>query len=197
MTERPDILLRIAKAMTAYPQLDFSMKMRLGMERHDAWTDIVDIINSMPLVHITVHPRTGSKAYGGTVDMEQFSLLARALAHPVVYNGDVCTPADIDRLLGGSDKLSGIMAGRGLLARPSLFAEWIEGREWDHDERMDYILRQHDMEMEHAVATYCGDTQILSKLKPFWDYLEAEIGHRTTKAIRKSTTLARYRQSIP
>jgi hypothetical protein len=37
-----------------------------------------------------------------------------------------------------------------------------------------------------------GESQLISKLKPFWEYLEPTIGHKSAKAIAKSKNLADY-----
>lgn len=53
--------------------------------------------------------------------MEAF---ASKLRHPVIYNGEVSSPDEIAVI---SAAYAGVMVGRGLLARPSLFAEYRAG----------------------------------------------------------------------
>lgn len=189
-------LADIADAMTARPDIKFSVKMRPGLSSPNEWMQTIDIINAMPLGHLTIHPRPATQQYGGPLLMEEFAAMAAASSHPVVYNGDISTPADINRIASAYPTIEGIMAGRGLLARPSLFAEWQSGREWDADERLVHILRLHAGVYRHYADTLCGDTQILSKIKPFWEYLEWEIGHKPAKAIRKAGSLAKYEAAV-
>lgn len=189
-------LADIADAMTARPDIKFSVKMRPGLLSPNEWMQAIDIINAMPLGRLTIHPRPATQQYGGPLLMEEFAAMAAASSHPVVYNGDISTPADIDRIASAYSTIEGIMAGRGLLARPSLFAEWQSGREWDADERLAHILRLHTGVYRHYADTLCGDTQILSKIKPFWEYLEWEIGHKPAKAIRKAGSLAKYEAAV-
>ena len=39
-------------------------------------------------------------------------------------------------------------------------------------------------------------TQVLSKIKPFWEYLEWEIGHKTAKMIKKATSIEKYEKAV-
>lgn len=198
LVQRRDVLARIADFMRAKAAegVRFTAKMRLGADRADEWWESIEVINAMPFEHVTVHARVGRQQYGGELHLEEFRKLADSLVHQVVWNGDLRTPADIDAIVGLYSSLAGVMAGRGLLARPSLIAEWHDGCEWDRPQRIGHLLALHDGVRRHYEATLCGESQILSKLKPFWDYLEPEIGHKTAKAIGKATSVARYEEAI-
>ena len=127
LLRNPSLLKAVAEEMPSFPTLAFSIKMRLGVEQPDEWTAIIDTINSMPLTRVTVHPRVATQQYGGELHIGQFETLARELRHPIVYNGDIANPDDIDRIADRYPTLEGVMAGRGLLARPSLHAECSKG----------------------------------------------------------------------
>ena len=187
----------VAELMRGYGDVRFSVKMRLGHDDAGEWRRSVEVLNAMPLDYVAVHPRTAADQYGGPLRMADFSELMSALNHPVVYNGELRTPADIDSVLSAFPGISGVMAGRGLVARPSLFAEWASGEEWSEDKRRGMFMRLHDMLAAEYEATLCGQAQILSKLKPFWDYADGMFGHKTLKAIRKATTMQRYREALP
>lgn len=85
-----------------------------------------------------------------------FVSFAERLEHPVVFNGDVMTPEDIDNAFLLSDNVAGVMAGRGLLARPSLFAEWRMKEEWPVDKRLESLLRLHKIVFDHYSAVLSG-----------------------------------------
>ncbi|MDE7136471.1 MAG: tRNA-dihydrouridine synthase family protein [Muribaculaceae bacterium] len=173
----------------------YSVKLRLGLNNPNQWKDVLPILNSTKLTHVTMHPRIATQMYGGELFIDQFKEFYAASTNPVVYNGDIQSLDDMARICDEYPDLKGIMIGRGLLARPSLATEWIEGREWDENERMDKILIFHSRLLEEYEAILCGDTQILMKIKPFWDYLEPQIGHKAIKAIRKATSLAKYKSA--
>ncbi len=150
--------------------------MRLGVERPDEWMGIADTLNRMKLSHVTVHPRVASQQYGGEMYIDEFAAIYERISHPVVFNGDIISPQGIDAVTSRFPRLAGVMIGRGLLARPSLVAEWAEGREWGHEERVVKIRSLHEGIYGYYCDTLCGATQILAKIKPFWEYLEPEIG---------------------
>lgn len=186
------LLAALADIMRRYQDIRFSAKMRLGVTAPDEWRSAADLINAMPLTHVTLHPRTAQQQYSGTLHYDQIQLFSDIISHPMVLNGDIHTPQQI----AVADGLYGIMAGRGLLARPSLFMEYRTGVEISRPDRISLLLRLHDAIYTHYAGTLCGDSQLLSKIKPFWDYLEPEIGHKTFKAISKSKSAAAYRAVI-
>ena len=196
MVGRPDMLEAIAERMKAYPAVTFSLKMRLGAESPDEWERSVEIIDSMPLCHVAIHPRTAKQQYKGELHMEQFSQLASRLSKPIIFNGDISTPADIRAISPRYPTLAGVMCGRGLLSSPWLAAEWRTGTEWSHEQRMECLLAIHRKIYDIYSRTLCGEAQLLSKLLPFWEYPAVHLDPRIAKAIRKSRTLVAYNQAI-
>lgn len=123
----PEAIGEIGEAMRAYSDsIEFSVKMRLGVKEASEALTLADVLNSMPLRHVAVHPRTASQQYKGELHLDALSEFTSRLRHPVIFNGEVSTPSDIEALRG---KFDGVMVGRGLLRRPSLFAEYRSGRE--------------------------------------------------------------------
>lgn len=196
LLERPDVLREILPVFGEFDGMEYTLKMRLGVNDTTAWRGVIDILNRMPLSHITVHPRSAKQQYKGELDMAQFEELLKASAHPVIYNGELRTADDIHAITERIPGIAGVMIGRGLLARPSLAAEYAEGEEWDYRKRREHLMRMHEMVYRHNVEKLCGETQTLSHLTPFWDYLEDEIGRKAWKRIRKATTLQKYREAI-
>lgn len=196
MVGRPDMLEAIAERMKAYPTVTFSVKMRLGVDSPDEWERSVEIIDSMPLSHVTVHPRTGKQQYKGELHIEQFGQIADRLSKPLFFNGDITTSAGIHAISARYPALAGVMCGRGLLASPWLAAEWRTGTEWSQERRMECLLAMHRKIYDIYIDTLCGEAQILSKLLPFWEYPAVHLDPRIAKAIRKSRVLAAYNQAI-
>lgn len=181
--------------LARYPDIRFSVKMRLGMERPEEWKDIIGILNSIKLDNIYVHPRVARQQYGGELHLDSFSELLQSSLNPVVFNGDITTPEDIRRIAREFPGINGIMTARGILARPSLAAEF-EDEEWGREKRLEVMMRFHRELFRYYQDTLCGDSQILSKIKPFWEYAEEEIGRKPWKAIRKATTIAKYNSAL-
>lgn len=191
-----DKMREIADAMSEMPEMRFSVKMRLGISSPDEWREVMDIINGMSLTHLTVHPRTVSQQYSGELHFDEFGQLLAAAEHPVIFNGDITAPEIIDSLREKFPQLAGVMAGRGLLMRPSLFAEWLGQRTWTREERVTSLLKLHKAIFDHYSTVLNGDTQILAKIKPFWEYFGAEFERKGVKTIMKATKLSKYVDAI-
>lgn len=187
---------KIPAILNEYPGADFSLKMRLGQTDPEEWKGIIEYINEMPLSHLTVHPRIGKQQYSGDIDMDEFRAILETAKAPVIYNGDILSPDDIRKLFEEMPQVAGVMAARGLMARPSMFTEYIEGEDWSREERIETLLKFHRLLMKHYESTLCGEHQLLSKIKPFWEYSENEIGRKPWKAIKKASNMAKYHSAV-
>lgn len=193
----PQLLAQIGEAMVEdYSEMEFSAKMRLGVEREDEWEDVVDQLNQLPLKWMTVHPRVAAEQYGGEVHMEAFGRVLESLGYPVIFNGEIRTVADFRRIVYQYPAIKGIMIGRGLIANPSLPSEIRSGEEMTDARRVENMLEFHSRLFGYYQDTLCGEAQILSKIKPFWDYAEPFIGHKSMKGIKKATSVNKYLQAI-
>lgn len=196
LLRRPDVLAAVADHVAADTAVEYSVKMRLGIESPDECFALLPVLNDMPLRHVAVHPRTARQQYGGEVDRDAFASLAARLDHPVVYNGDIRAAADIDRIAAACPGLTGVMIGRGLLAAPWLAAEWRTGAEWGTSRRLTALAALHERYSERLAARLCGPSQLLACLRPFWDYLDAAVGRRPCRRILKARTLDAYTAAV-
>lgn len=185
LLQHPDRIEEIQREMLRRPEVLFSVKMRLGQESAEEGLAAMPIVNGMPLIHVTLHPRLGRQQYKGVADREAFLRFHEACSHPVVYNGDITTLEEALKLQLHLPNLNGVMLGRGLLAHP-----WMLG-----DKEPAQVLHDmHAIVYRHAVEHLCGDSQTLSRLHAFWEY--ADIPHKQKKAIMKATSLMRYREAV-
>lgn len=191
-----DIIEEMAKAIAAKSQLKFSVKMRLGWENANEWRQVLDILNSTPLEQITLHPRIGTQQYKGSVSMEAFEEFYKLCKHPLIYNGDVTSVDDIRKLEEMYPKLAGVMIGRGLLARPSLALEYASGVELSWEKRRSLLLDFHDRMKAHYETTANSETQVHSRLRLFWEYMEEELGRKAYKKIMKAGNLKNYLSAV-
>lgn len=185
LLQHPDRIEEIQREMLRRPEVLFSVKMRLGQESAEEGLAVMPIVNGMPLIHVTLHPRLGRQQYKGVADREAFLRFHEACSHPVVYNGDIATLEEALKLQQQLPNLKGVMLGRGLLAHP-----WMLG-----DKEPAQVLHDmHAIVYRHAVEHLCGDSQTLSRLHAFWEY--ADIPHKQKKAIMKAPSLTRYREAV-
>lgn len=189
-------LREILGAMQDFPDMRFSVKMRLGIDSPLQWRDIVTLLAGADLEFVTVHPRTAAQQYSGALHHDEFARALAALPHPVIFNGDITAPEHISRLRSRYPSVAGAMVGRGLLMRPSLFTEWLAAEEWPEHKRRCNLLTLHDSILGHYRETLCGSAQILSKIKPMWDYFAADFPRKEIKRIVKARTLEAYDDAL-
>lgn len=206
-----DEIRKISNANGTAP-VKFSVKMRLGQDSPDEAFALLPILNEAQLSQITLHPRLGKQQYKGAIDFKSFEKFYAECRHPLVYNGDITTVSQICEMERRYPKLAGVMIGRGLLAHPSLAAEYkalsskdetgsvqSSNRDINCATPQDFlgkILQMHQVIFDHACKTYQGDSQILSHVQSFWEYLEPSIPKKIFKKIKKAGKLSEYQAAI-
>ena len=191
-----EIMNEIAR-LSAAGTAKFSVKMRLGQESPDEAFALLPLLNDTPLTHITLHPRLGKQQYKGAIDIKSFEKFYSECRHPLVYNGNITDVSQIQEMERRYPNLAGVMIGRGLLAQPSLAAEYKAGKaNITGKEFTDKLLQIHQIIFEHARQTFQGDSQILAHVQSFWDYLEPSIPKKTFKRIKKAGKLSVYADAV-
>ena len=105
---------------------------------------------------ITIHGRTRAQQYGGQADWEMIDHCARLVQIPVVGNGDIATPQDVQRAKEQT-AVAGVMIGRAAMNAPWLFSRaksyLLHGSippEPTTGEKLDFMLRHTRMAIESA-----------------------------------------------
>ena len=117
--------------------------------------------------------------------MTQFEQILATSRWPVLYNGDITHPEQIDDLRKHYPSLAGAMVGRALVAHPALL-------------RPERATAEHHRAFHNMlVAGYRshltgGDHQVLSHLKALWQLFLPDAPARARKAIKKATSLPTY-----
>lgn len=99
-----------------------SVKIRLGWDGADTLAEIARAAEQGGGSWLTVHARTRLQLYRPPVDWAALSRAREATRFPVVANGDLCTPDDLQRC-GAVSGCSAFMIGRGSMGRPWLFRQ--------------------------------------------------------------------------
>ena len=181
----PDELDACLEAVfTALPDMRISVKTRIGRHEDAEWPALLAIFNRYPIHELIVHPRVQKDFYNGTARREVFAWTRENTALPLVYNGDVTTPAD------AAAWDVPVMVGRGLMADPALLRRARGGAPAARTE----LIRYHDALMD-GYAAALGDEPALHKLWELWAYLMAAFdgGAPYLKRMRKCRRLADYR----
>ena len=184
-------------AIEAHPEIQFSVKMRLGWEDANECMALLPLLNSLPLSHITMHPRLGKQQYKGEVDLEAFQRFYAECEKPLIYNGDVLTLDDIETISNRFPRLGGLMIGRGLLANPALAIEYQQGAPLSPKEKIEKIRLLHaDVFSQYGNLLEGGDLQLLTKMRTFWEYLLPDGDRKAKKVIHKTSKLSNYQAAV-
>lgn len=184
----------LTAAVERHPDLQFSVKMRLGWENAEESRALLPLLNELPLTHIILHPRLGKQQYKGEVDLNSFEEFYNECRHPLIYNGDLLTVDDIHTITAHFPRLAGVMIGRGLLANPALAVEYHQGHPFTESEMREKLRLFHaDVFAQYSELLEGGDKQLLTKMQAFWEYLMPEGDRKAKKTIHKATKVENYR----
>ncbi|MBQ8703907.1 MAG: tRNA-dihydrouridine synthase family protein [Bacteroidales bacterium] len=153
---------------TVVPRLEgrLSVKVRLGLKDKEEIFAMVPVLNDYPLASVTVHPRLGRQQYTGVPDLDTFGQVLPLIKHPVIYNGDLCTPDDIRRIRQRFPQVADLMVGRGILYRPTLPLE-VDGSPTDRESVKHFIRRL----LEAIRTTLPREEAVVRKTKEYWSLL--------------------------
>ncbi len=192
----PDKIDRFLDAVIPSLGLELSVKLRLGREDPSEILALMPVLNRYPLARVVIHPRLGVQMYRGAVDLEGFARALALCAHPVGYNGDIETPADISRLAGRFPAVREWMIGRAAIRDPFLPAR-IKGLPLPADEQA--ALRAfHDDLFRAYREVLCGPAHALDKMKEIWSYLGHSFPDRKREldSISRAKTLEAYSAAV-
>ena len=161
------------------PQL--SIKMRLGLRSKEEILELVPVLNDYPLSSITIHPRTGRQMYSGEVDLDAFGRVMPLFLAPVIYNGDICTKGDAERIKRRFPSLADIMVGRGVLYRPTLPLE-IAGATISDEERIALSRKFIVRLMQEIKDRMPSEQATMRKMKEYWCLLWKSLPISETQA---------------
>ncbi|MFH2202104.1 MAG: tRNA dihydrouridine synthase DusB [Elusimicrobiota bacterium] len=160
LLRQPDKASRIFAAVVgAVKRLPVTVKMRIGYSDPSGGeaVEIARRAEAAGVAAVAVHGRTREQKYGGRADYAAIGRVKRAVAIPVIGNGDVRTGADAKRLveISGCD---GVMLGRGALGNPWIYREVEAALRGSVEppyiptleDRRAMLLRHLALEVEHA-----------------------------------------------
>jgi nifR3 family TIM-barrel protein len=122
---KPQLVSHIVKAVRKAMILPLTVKIRSG------WT--LREINAVAMARIAedcgadaiiVHPRTADQGFSGQADWEIIKAVKKAVAIPVIGNGDIHSASDAMQMIKDTG-CDGVMIGRGALGNPWLMDEII------------------------------------------------------------------------
>ena len=172
------------------PDMDVSVKTRIGMENPEEFERLLEIYNQFPLSELIVHPRLQTDYYKNHPNMEVFAKCVEKAKAPLCYNGDLYTVEDLKNFEKTYPNVENVMLGRGLLRTPSLLME-LQGKPRDLNQWYEFLTEL----CEAYERDFSGNTNVLYKMKEHWYYLFQSLPdqEKAMKAMRKVKDLSNYK----
>lgn len=173
---------------------NISVKTRIGGWEPDEAGELIRVYNRYPLKDLIVHPRVQKQIYRGEVHLDVFRQFVEESKHHLVYNGDIVTVADYERITRMFPEIDSIMIGRGLLTNPALVREIRGGASATLEE----LKAFHEQLLKNYMTEMQSERNTLFKMKEYWNWLSQsfEGSDRYMKEIRKADTIVRYRAAV-
>lgn len=170
MLKYPDEIRFFLDGVFNHDGIQFSIKTRLGLENPDEAYQLFEIYNQYPIKEIILHPRLGSQMYRGEVNHKYFKECLNLSKNEIVYNGDINSVNDYQKIMKMYPEIRKIMIGRGLLKDPFL-AEKIRGIiPLQEDFNSFRFLAFHNALYQVFEEKFRDKSEILGKMKDYWRY---------------------------
>lgn len=175
----------------------FSVKLRAGYDDPEQVLSLLPLFESAGVDFLVLHPRTVVQKYAGFADHAVTARVVRATRLPVIANGDIRSVADGRRVLRETGA-AGLMLGRGAIADPLLFQRLrgLANPLPDADERRAELGSYLREMLPRYGELFCGDHQVLSKLKAIIVHLDDPELAKTLKELRRTTTLRAFEELL-
>ncbi|HEY6874380.1 MAG TPA: tRNA-dihydrouridine synthase family protein [Geobacteraceae bacterium] len=193
MLKRPADLAEIIPALREAISGTFSVKLRAGYDDPAQVFSLLPLFESARVDFLVLHPRTVVQEYTGRADHAVTAEVVRRTALPVIANGDIRSSAAGLRVLRETGA-AGLMLGRGAIADPLLF-ERLRGRaaaEPDREERAAQLHRYLRDLLARYRELFCGDAQVLGKLKSVLAAMDDPCFAKHFKELRKAKNVRAF-----
>ncbi len=153
MMPQPELVAETFSLLTKHLSIPITGKIRLGWDAtQENFLEIGRIMEDNGATLIAMHARTKVQKYGGEANWEAIGELCQSVSIPVIGNGDVQTPADIDEMKRVTG-CTAVMIGRAAIGNPWIFSR-IDRATVTLPALLDAV-RIHSQEM----MTYYGERQ--------------------------------------
>jgi tRNA-dihydrouridine synthase 3 len=151
LLKRPGKLAEIVATVRAAVDVPLSAKLRLGYSEKKL--NVVDLAlraEEAGADALGIHGRTRNQRYRLNARWELIDEVARTVSIPVLGNGDLLTPWDLERRRNETS-LTSFLVARGALIKPWIFQELAEGRTLDPSlaQRWSVLRRYCELALEH------------------------------------------------
>jgi len=197
MLRFPDNLAEVIPALREVINGSFSVKIRSGYDDPEQILSLLPLFESSGVDFLVLHPRTVVQKYDGVADHEVTARVVRETRLPVIANGDVRNAAAGVRLLDETGA-AGLMLGRGAIADPPLFLRLrgaVNSGTGREERRMELDCYLREMLARYG-QLFCGDTQVLNKIKEIVAYLDEPELAKPLKELRRAKTVRAFEAAL-
>jgi nifR3 family TIM-barrel protein len=159
------VIARLSRSLS----VPVSAKIRLGWNDSELnYLDVVDAIVQNGGALIAVHGRTRAQGYKGYADWDAIAKIKEYASVPVIGNGDVASPADIERFFEYTS-CDGVMIGRGAIGNPWIFSR--RDRSQVSLEELREVIYEHLAKMLSFHGEFQGTLRFRKHLKAYLRHL--------------------------
>lgn len=149
-----------------------SVKTRLGMENPEEFDRLLEVFKKYPFSELIIHPRVRRQLYNGEPDKTAFLKAVREYGENpsdtgIVYNGDLFTRQDYERLRREFPGTDPVMLGRGIIASPGL-AGYIKNGAVTEKVRLKAFYQELAARYREEIK---DERNTMYKLKELWFYM--------------------------
>jgi tRNA-dihydrouridine synthase B len=168
LLREPERIDRILGALRDAVSCAFTVKTRVGFESEREFDTLLPLFQKHAIDLLTVHGRTVKQMYRPGVHRDLIALAAREMPCPVLANGDVSRPEDVDWFMN-TTSVAGVMIGRGAIQNPWLFDQ-IRDRSLPPPTGRDVLGYIHDL-YETVTVPETNEQAQVNKLKKYMNFL--------------------------
>ena len=123
LLKNPDKIKEIVTAVVKAVPIPVTVKIRSGWDQNSInAVEVAKVIESAGASAITIHGRTRSQGYSGSVDLDIIKQVKESVSIPVIGNGDIVDIESAKKMLEYTG-VDAIMIGRAALGNPWIFKE--------------------------------------------------------------------------
>jgi nifR3 family TIM-barrel protein len=146
----PEKIARIFSRLSKELDIPVTGKIRLGWDSGSRnYLEVARIVEENGGRLIAVHGRTRQQGYTGQADWDAIAEVKQRASVPVIANGDVRSPADIERIKAHTG-CDAVMIARAAIGNPWIFARL------DRSEVPEHILRQTMLDHLDGMLSFYG-----------------------------------------
>jgi len=195
--QRPELLQELVPALRSVIKGSFSIKLRSGYDDPQQIFSLLALFESGKVDFLVLHPRTVVQEYTNSADHTITAQVVQETGIPVIANGDVRTAEAGLRVLEQT-RAAGLMLGRGAIADPLLFQRIRAGviDQPDRTERAAMLRHYLTGLLERYKGMFCGEQQILGKVKSVFACMDDPDFSKQLKALKKIRSITHFSSLI-